>query len=79
MTLDSEFYRAVKRLFVPGMGTEHVGPLLYSLVRMMRPRSVLEVGLGYSTPFLAAGLKDNIEEFRADREVLKNCPDTDQR
>lgn len=79
MTLDSEFYRAVERLFVPGMGTEHVGPLLYSLVRMMRPRSVLEVGLGYSTPFLVAGLKDNIEEFRADREVLKNCPDTDQR
>ncbi len=53
MPLDPRFYRAVEPLYFSGMGTEHVAPLLYTLARMTRPRSVLEVGLGYTTPFLA--------------------------
>ncbi len=54
------------------MGTENVGPLLYSLVRMTRPRNVLEVGLGFTTPFIAQALRDNAEEFEADRRLLGN-------
>ena len=71
MPLDQEFYRAVDPLAVPGYGTEEVGPLLYSLVRMTRPRNVLEVGLGYTSPFLAQALADNLAEFEADREIVR--------
>ena len=39
-----------------GMGTENVGALLRSLVRMVRPNRILEIGAGYTTPFLLEGL-----------------------
>ena len=48
MPLDAKFYDTIAPLAVPGYGTEEVGPLLYSLVRMTRPRRVLEVGLGFT-------------------------------
>ncbi|MFD0372168.1 class I SAM-dependent methyltransferase [Streptomyces sp. NPDC059071] len=54
----AEFRSAVARLSVPGMGTEVVGPLLANLVQLLRPRRVLEVGMGYTTPFLAAALAE---------------------
>ena len=79
MSLDASFYKAVEPLFVPGMGTEHVGLLLYSMVRMIRPRTALEVGLGYTSPFLARALKDNLEEDAADRKVLAEAAEDDQR
>ena len=46
-----------------GMGTENVGPLLRTLVQMIRPQRILEVGAGYTTPFLLDGLKANEELF----------------
>jgi predicted O-methyltransferase YrrM len=55
-TTDPEFRRAVERLRVPQMGTEVVAPLLAQLVQFLRPRRVLEIGMGYTTPFLAATL-----------------------
>ena len=45
------------------MGTESVGPLLRSLVRMVRPNRILEIGAGYTTPFLLEGLEKNEELF----------------
>src|SRR5262249_53565457 len=50
--LDAEFFRVAEPLRVPMMGTEHVSHLLYALILMLRPRSVLEIGAGYSTLFL---------------------------
>ena len=47
-----EFYR-------PGMGTENVGGLLRSLVQMCRPNRILEVGAGYTSPFLLEGIINN--------------------
>ena len=44
-------------------GTENVGPLLRSLVRMVRPNRILEIGGGYTTPFLLEGLEKNEELF----------------
>ena len=79
MPLDTEFYKAVEPLYYPGMGTEHVAPLLYSLVRMTRPRSVLEVGLGYTTPFIAQALLDNVREFETDRHLLASPGENDER
>ena len=49
--------------FRRGMGTEKVGPLLRTLVQMIRPQRILEVGAGYTTPFLLDGLKANEEIF----------------
>ena len=46
-----------------GMGTESVGPLLRSLVRMVRPNRILEIGAGYTTSFLLEGLKKNEELY----------------
>lgn len=71
MPLDRKFYDTVEPLCVPGYGTEETGPLLYHLVRTTRPRRVLEVGLGYTSPFLAQALHDNLAEFEADREIIR--------
>lgn len=79
MPLDARFHEAVAPLFVPGMGTEHVGPLLYSIVRMTRPRRVMEVGLGYTSPFLAQALADNVVEDAEDRACLAERPEDDLR
>ena len=50
-----------KEFFAPGMGTESAAPFLRSLVRMIRPQRTLEVGAGYTTPFLLEGLEKNNE------------------
>ncbi|MEU1330194.1 hypothetical protein [Streptomyces sp. NPDC005865] len=70
-TLDSPaFARAVARLRVPGMGTEAVAPFLAGLIRMTRPRRVLEVGSGYTTPFLAAALAGAQEQAAEESRQL---------
>ena len=55
-TTDPDFRRAVEVLRVPQMGTEAVAPLLAQLIQFLRPQRVLEIGMGYTTPFLAAAL-----------------------
>ena len=45
------------------LGTESVAPLLRSLIRMVRPQRVLEIGAGYTTPFLLEGLEKNEKLF----------------
>lgn len=77
--LDTRFQETVAPLFVTGMGTEHVGPLLYHLVRMTKPRRALEVGLGYTSPFLAQALADNAVEDRDDRRIVAEAPADDMR
>jgi len=70
MPLSSEFFSAVSELRVPVMGTEVMAPLLHSLVRGSRPRNVLEVGMGYTTPFLAQALADNVADCARESEEL---------
>ena len=50
-------------LFRPGMGTEVVAPFLRSMVQLLRPNRVLEIGAGYTTPFLLEGLVNNQQLF----------------
>lgn len=69
--IDPGFLAAVETLRHPGMGTENAAPLLYSLVRMLRPRRAMEVGLGYTTPFLLRALADAEADWRRDLEVLQ--------
>lgn len=70
MPLDPPFLLAVEELRSPRMGTELVAPLLYALVRSVRPASVLEVGAGYTTAFLARALADNAADDAREREEL---------
>eukprot|EP01043_Picozoa_sp_COSAG02_P077535 COSAG02_NODE_17014_length_1035_cov_4.650794_1_plen_335_part_01 len=41
-----------------------MGPLLYSLIRFVKPRRILEVGAGYTTLFILQALKDNEAELK---------------
>ncbi|SFT36110.1 Methyltransferase domain-containing protein [Actinopolyspora lacussalsi subsp. righensis] len=69
-TSKQSFGAAVQRLWVPGMGTEVVAPLLSNLIHMVRPTRVLEVGMGYTTPFLAKALAEVEEQVEAERAAL---------
>ena len=52
-----------EKYFRRSMGTENVGPLLRTLIQMIRPQRILEVGAGYTTPFLLDGLNANDKIF----------------
>jgi predicted O-methyltransferase YrrM len=67
---DASFIAAVERLRMPSMGTAVVAPLLSSLVQLVRPRRVLEVGMGYTTPFLAATLEELEKQSRIESLAL---------
>ncbi|WP_198348211.1 class I SAM-dependent methyltransferase [Plantactinospora sp. KBS50] len=68
--MDPTFQKAVTRLRVPGAGTEVVAPLLANLIALTRPRRVIEIGMGYTTPFLAAALADVRDQVVAERAAL---------
>jgi predicted O-methyltransferase YrrM len=68
--LDDAFSAAVSKLYVAEMGTESVAPLLYWLVRMLRPSRVLEIGMGFTTAYLAKAVADNDDAFRRERDLL---------
>lgn len=51
------------QFFQPGMGTELVGPFLYSIIRMVRPTRLMEVGIGYTSVWLLRALDDNKNVF----------------
>jgi tetratricopeptide (TPR) repeat protein len=46
-------------LYRPGMGTENVGGFLRAMAQMLRPKNILEIGAGYTTPFLLEALINN--------------------
>ena len=77
--ITQDFLDTVEPLRCPGMGTEHVAGLIYSMVRMTRPSSLLEIGLGYTTPFLLQALSDNIDEYRKDQQRLAGDKTDDPR
>jgi len=45
----------------PGMGTENIAPFLKAMVQMTRPARILEIGAGYTTPFLLEALVKNVK------------------
>lgn len=67
---DDKFHAAVEPLRVAGAGTEAAGPWLAALVGLVRPRNVLEVGMGYTTPYLAAALASAAEQTRLESAAL---------
>lgn len=69
--LDRAFLESVSELYVPSMGTDVLAPTLYSLLRYVRARTVLEGGMGFTTPFIARALADNAAVFREERDALR--------
>ena len=45
------------------MGVENMAPMLYSLIRFNKPHRIIEVGAGYTSPFILQALKDNFDEI----------------
>jgi len=60
---DPKFLEAVSELYDLHMGVENMAPLLYSLVRFIKPKQVLEIGAGYTSIFILQALADNEREI----------------
>lgn len=60
---DPAFMKLVEPLYDMHMGCENMGPMLYNLVRFLKPKRILEVGAGYTSIFILQALKDNIDEL----------------
>eukprot|EP00658_Telonema_sp_P-2_P005362 TRINITY_DN12005_c0_g1_i1.p1 TRINITY_DN12005_c0_g1~~TRINITY_DN12005_c0_g1_i1.p1 ORF type:complete len:337 (+),score=93.48 TRINITY_DN12005_c0_g1_i1:58-1068(+) len=63
----SDVYK--RQLYDPHMGMENMGLMLYSIVRFVKPKRVLEVGAGYSTVFILQALHDNATEMAQLKQV----------
>lgn len=68
--IDARFLSQTASLSSPLSGTEHLAPLLYSLIRSLRPRSVVEFGMGYTTPFIVKALSDNRQDVNQELAQL---------
>lgn len=74
MPIDDAFVQVARQAFNPystASGTEHMAPLLYSLVRMVRPMRVVEFGSGYTTLFVLRALADNARDIAEERRLLR--------
>jgi hypothetical protein len=71
MYLNRDFWNEAEPLKMPAMGTELMAPFLYSLIRSMKPRSVVEAGMGYTSLFIAQALADNLDDFNKESDLLE--------
>ena len=65
----SEFLNHIQSIYNPHMGVENVGPLLYSLIRFTKKKTVVEIGAGFTTPWILQALKDNDIEMANIKEL----------
>lgn len=69
--LDKNFHEQVEELKAARMGTELMGELIYSLIRSSRPQTLLEVGMGYTTPFMLQAIKDNLDDVQREATNIR--------
>ena len=50
--------------------TENVGPFIYSTIKTIRPKKILEIGAGYTSIFFGHALKEIAEEDSFDVKLL---------
>lgn len=70
---DAAWLEAVAPLYSLHMGCENMGPLLYGLLRFLKPARCLEIGAGYTTAFILQALEDNAGEAEVWRELDRRC------
>lgn len=61
---DEEFLRLANHLYNPHMGVEHIGPMLYSFLRVTKKRNILEIGSGFTSIWILQALRDNDDELK---------------
>jgi len=74
MILDRQFLKIANTSldpFVGNSGTENMACLLYSMARMLRPKTVVEYGSGYTTLFLLAALAENASDVVEESFLLR--------
>jgi hypothetical protein len=77
--LTPKFFEAIRPLDKNwSMGVELLSPFIYSLIRCTKPRSALEVGAGYSSPFILQALADNLTDHRQQQEALRGHVRSDE-
>ena len=57
------FLSHIEPLYNPHMGVESIGPFLHSFIRFTKVQSIVEIGAGYTTPWILQALQDNEMEF----------------
>lgn len=67
----STFLSHLAPLYNPHMGVECAGPLLHSFIRFTKVRKIVEIGAGYTSPWILQALKDNDEELNRIRELQR--------
>ncbi|WP_375651426.1 DUF2087 domain-containing protein [Bartonella sp. AA78NXGY] len=60
------------QLIRPGMGTENSAQLIYALIQMARPRTVIEIGAGDSTRLIAKALQKAKQTWQQDKKLLES-------
>lgn len=70
--MNKEFFESIEKLKDETMGTENVCYLLYSMIKMIKPNNVLEIGIGYTTPFILQAIRENINDFNRIDFNIKN-------
>ena len=67
------FLKVASPLYDMHMGCENMGPMLYSLIRFLKPKRVLEIGAGYTSLFLlqarSSGVNSNTPPITAWRDI----------
>ncbi|WP_375618739.1 MULTISPECIES: DUF2087 domain-containing protein [unclassified Bartonella] len=60
------------QLIRPGMGTENSAQLIHALIQMARPHTVIEIGAGDSTRFIAKALQKAKLSWQQDKKLLES-------
>ncbi len=63
------FLNHIRSLYNPHMGVENAGPLLYALIRFTKIQNAVEIGAGFTTPWILQALRDNDAEMADIKEL----------
>lgn len=70
--MDNKFFDSIEHLKDNTMGTKHVAYLLYSMIRMSKPTNILEIGIGYTTPFILQAMRENYNDIIQIKNSIKS-------
>jgi predicted O-methyltransferase YrrM len=69
--VNKKFASHLKSLYNPHMGVENMGPFLYSFLRLVKRRQIVEIGAGYTSAWILQALHDNDEELERIRTLQR--------
>jgi predicted O-methyltransferase YrrM len=72
--MNTEFFTSIEYLKDELAGTENVCFLLYAMIKMLKPYNVLEMGVGYTTPFILQAIRENSKEYETmSHNIQQGC------